>query len=71
MKRKTADEKEILKFYTALLRMEFDDAKLSDAVKAAEFFAKYYGMHEKEKADDLKRVVIVDDIAKALEEKNA
>lgn len=68
--RKPADEKEVLRFYTDVLRME-GDAKIADAVKAAEFFVKYYGMLEKEKQDDTRRVVIVDDIARVQEESNA
>lgn len=67
--RKPADENEVLRFYTDLLRME-GDAKITDATKAAEFFVKYYGMLEREKQDDTRRVVIVDDIAKVREESN-
>lgn len=67
--RKPADENEVLRFYTDLLRME-GDAKITDATKAAEFFVKYYGMLEREKQDDTRRVVIVDDIAKVSEERN-
>lgn len=64
MQRKTANEKEILQFYTRLLRME-GDGKLSDAIKAAEFFVKYLGILDKEPGEENRRVVIVDDIAKA------
>lgn len=64
--RKIADEGEILKFYTGLLRGKFDDAKTAEAIKAAEFFVKYYGMLEK-KGDGSNTVVIVDDISKVKE----
>ena len=63
MQRKIANEKEILQFYTRLLRMEGGE-KSSDALKAAEFFVKYLGMLDKEHSDDTRKVVIVDDIAK-------
>ena len=62
-KRKKATKSEIIGFYTDLLRME-GDAKLSDAIKAAEFFVKYYGFFDKEKQDESKRVVIVDNVPK-------
>ena len=61
-KAKTADKNEVLEFYTQLLRME-RDAKIAEAIKAAEFFVKYYGMIEKDGEDESKKVVIVDDIA--------
>ena len=49
MQRKIANEKEILQFYTRLLRMEGGE-KSSDALKAAEFFVKYLGMLDKQSA---------------------
>ncbi len=69
MRRKIADEKEILQFYTRLLRMEGGE-KSSEALKAAEFFVKYLGILDKEQCDDSKKVVIVDDIAKVKGELN-
>ncbi|MEE1224008.1 MAG: hypothetical protein UH081_01990 [Clostridia bacterium] len=65
--RRKATQNEVLKFYTDLLRME-GGAKLSEAIKAAEFFVKYYGMLDKEGADESKRVVIVDDVPKCEEQ---
>ncbi len=44
-----------------------DGVKTAEALKAAEFFVKYYGMAEHEKEKESKRVVIVDDIAKIKE----
>ena len=66
MQRKTATKTEVLQFFTRLLRME-DGVKTAEALKAAEFFVKYYGMAEHEKEKESKRVVIVDDIAKIKE----
>ena len=68
-RRKKATQKEIVSFYTDLLRME-NGAKLSEAIKAAEFFVKFYGMLDKEKTDEQHKVVIVDDIPKTEEIKN-
>ena len=65
--RRKATQNEVLKFYTDLLRME-GGAKLSEAIKAAEFLVKYYGMLDKEGADESKRVVIVDDVPKCEEQ---
>ena len=54
MQRKTATKTEVLQFYTRLLRME-DGVKTAEALKAAEFFVKYYGMAEHEKEKESKR----------------
>lgn len=70
MRRKVANEKEVLQFYTKLLRMEGGE-KISDALKAAEFFVKYLGILDKVQSDDVRKVIIVDDIAKVKEELNA
>lgn len=68
-RRKKATQKEIVSFYTDLLRME-NGAKLSEAIKAAEFFVKYYGMLDKERQEEQHKVVIVDDIPKSEEANN-
>lgn len=70
MRRKVANENEVLQFYTKLLRMEGGE-KSSEALKAAEFFVKYLGILDKVQSDDARKVIIVDDIAKAKEELNA
>lgn len=70
MQRKIANEKEVLQFYTRLLRME-DGEKSSEALKAAEFFVKYLGILDKVQNEEGKKVVIVDDIAKVKGEFNA
>lgn len=69
-KSKKAGKREIIEFYTRILRMELEEEKIADAMKAAEFFVKYYGMLEKEKQENKEKVIIVDDIAKVREELN-
>ena len=61
-KTKVAGKREVLAFYTSLLRMESDDIKLSDAIKAAEFFSKYHGLCEKGNQEAGGKVVIIDDV---------
>ena len=63
--RGTPNENEIIKFYTKLLRNpEECGFKTTDSMKAAEFFAKYYNMLDKD-SDSAGTVIIVDDIGRA------
>ncbi len=56
-----ASEEEILKFLTDVMRRE--DAKSSEATKAAELIGKHYGMFsEKAAVRETAEVVIIDDI---------
>lgn len=65
-----ADEKEILEFFTGVMRRncfgEDENIKFSNAFKAAELLGKYYGMfgggHQNETGD----VIIVDNIAEKI-----
>jgi len=61
-RKKTVDEKEVVRFYTEVFRNpEEIGLKPADSMKAAEFFSKYYSMLDKaEEADS--NVVIIDDI---------
>lgn len=62
-KRAVADEKEILKNFTELLRSSSDEVKISDRIKAAEFLAKHYKMlDEKDNEAGSNNVRIIDDI---------
>ena len=60
-KTNSAGKREVLAFYTSLMRMECEHAKLYDAIKAAEFFSKYYGITEKGNQES-GGVVIIDDV---------
>lgn len=57
---KVATRREVLQFYTDLLR----NGPLPHSIKGAEFFVKYYNLVNIEDEDENK-VVIVDDIARA------
>ena len=62
-KKKVADEKEILKNFTEIMRGETDEVKVSEKMKAAEFLAKHYSMFdEKPKENQSDKILIVDDI---------
>ncbi len=61
-KRTVADEKEILKNFTEIMRSDSDAVKPADKMKAAEFLAKHYSMLDKTGSTAEKAVMIVDDI---------
>lgn len=63
MAQTVAKKREVLLFYTRLLRGEFEDAKVADLIKAAEFFSKYYGLIDQGSQKNDSRVVIIDDIS--------
>lgn len=58
---KIATRREVLQFYTNLLR----EGPLPHSIKGAEFFVKYYNLVNIEEDEDENKVVIVDDIARA------
>ena len=61
-RKRKVNEKEVVEFYTDVLRNpEEKGLKPTDAIKAAEFFSKYYNMLEKG-ADTEGNVTIIDDI---------
>ncbi|MBQ7574648.1 MAG: hypothetical protein IJT23_10370 [Clostridia bacterium] len=66
-RRAVADEKEILKNFTEIMRSNSDDVKPSDKMKAAEFLAKHYAMLDKKSDDKNGNVMIVDDIPQNLD----
>lgn len=62
---RNVSEEEVIQFYTELFRNpEEGGFKATDAMKAAEFFAKYYNMLDKD-SDSEGTVIIVDDIGGA------
>lgn len=62
-----ADEKEILQFFTDVMRRECfgeeENIKFSDSFKAAELLGKYYGMFSDKQKTENGDVIIVDNIA--------
>lgn len=64
-KKTVADEKEILKNFTEIMRGGSDEVKVSDKMKAAEFLAKHYSMLDEKSAEyENGKIMIVDDIPK-------
>lgn len=64
-RKSVADEKEILKNFTEILRDESDSVKVSDKMKAAEFLAKHYSMFDdKSKEEQIEKIMIIDNIPK-------
>ncbi len=64
-----ADEKEILEFFTDVMRQEGyaeENIKFSDSFKAAELLGKYYGMFGDRHQNEVSDVVIVDNIAEKI-----
>ncbi len=64
-----ADEKEILEFFTDVMRRNGYDGesiKFSDSFKAAELLGKYYGMFGDKHHDNIGDVIIVDNIAEKI-----
>lgn len=57
-----ADENEILKYLTYVMRREDEEIKFSETFKAAELLGKYYGMFDKKQESQSGDVIIVDDI---------
>lgn len=61
-RKRKVNEKEVVQFYTEVFRNpEEKGLKAADAMKAAEFFSRYYNMLEKN-ADSEGNVTIIDDI---------
>lgn len=64
-----ADEKEILEFFTDVMRRngyDEESIKFSDSFKAAELLGKYYGMFGDKHHGDIGDVIIVDNIAEKI-----
>lgn len=65
-----ADEKEILEFFTDVMRRdgfgEEENIKFSDSFKAAELLGKYYGMFGDKHQSEAGDVIIVDNIAEKI-----
>lgn len=61
-RRAVADEREILKNFTEIMRGSADEVKPADKMKAAEFLAKHYAALTESGAGESAKIMIVDDI---------
>lgn len=62
---KIADKKEVLEFFTMVMRGENPDGVSANTFKAAELLGKHLGLFKGEETPCGQDVVIVDDISKA------
>lgn len=61
---KIADKKEVLEFFTMVMRGEDMEGVSANTFKAAELLGKYLGLFKGDNAEAGQDVVIVDDIGK-------
>lgn len=62
-----ANEKEILEFFTYIMRREDEEIRLTDSFKAAELLGKHYGIFSEKQNNKSGDVIIIDDISQKLD----